>query len=195
MIYRLTILILAMMLALLALLVIADPIDAAESPTKAECTADSELDCGPGRWLWVGKWDGLLRCESRPTRGTPHLGVTAGQRAEEVRVDQTGTSGERSGFQFMRSTWNRIAVARNRPGLIGDDPYRKTLAQQLRQATWLRRNVGLSQWACGRFYGTGDGWIYLTGLHHETRHPEKCRLNLIRRHHIGRKIARSVCDA
>lgn len=147
-----------------------------------------------GRWVYVGPgWEGVMRCESKPSQ-LPPLGRTAKQRASEVRIDQTGGLGERTGFQILRSTWDGWARERDADYLIGRDPWRTTLAQQLRQATHGRRRYGISQWSCGRHWGSGDGWVFVTGEHKLPKNPQRCATNLETRWGIDEQIARSVCN-
>lgn len=149
----------------------------------------------PGRWVFVGPWDGLMRCESKPSR-LPALAPPGTPEARsEVRVDQTGSAGERTGFQFLPSTWVSMHLPweRDRPVLIERDPYTLTLAQQLKAAEWLRSNVGIYQWSCGDHYGTGDGWVYVTGEHHLPKRRKRCARRLHDFYGFTWKISRSVC--
>lgn len=150
-----------------------------------------------GRWVDFGKWNGVVACESSPTANYPHIVPRKQKRRyrAEVRVDQINRwSGASGAFQFLPWTWDSVARKRNRPNLESNQPRSTTLAQQLRQAQWLRENVGIRQWSCGWRYGDGTGPRYVTGERREPRRPAKCARNLRRRHGLTWPVSESVCN-
>ncbi len=150
-----------------------------------------------GRWVDFGKWNGVVACEASPISNYPHL-VPRKHKARykaEVRADIHNVwSGADGPFQFLKSTWNSVAKARGKERFIGRDPHEQTLAQQLRQAQWLRKNVGIRQWVCGYRYGDGTGPRYVTGEVRTPRYPRKCARNLRRHHGVKWRVAKSVCN-
>ncbi len=158
--------------------------------------APSPVWADEGRWVDFGPFNGTFDCESSPSRKPPLAEPGTRRARHEVRADQTGTSGERSVAQFLRSTWDRVAELRGRPHLIGKDPGRVTLAQVLRQSIWLRRNVGADQWTCNRVFGRfadGTGPQYVTAEHRLPRDPDRCARNLRRKWGRSKTVAESVC--
>lgn len=155
-----------------------------------------------GRWVDFGKWNGVVDCESSPNAsaralvtpfGVPLAPSATTEAAREVRVDQAGSARDRGAFQFIPSTWDSVARLRGKPHLIGDDPRTKTLAQQLRQAEWLRRHDGIGHWTCGYRYGDGTGPRWVTGEIRTPKNPERCARNLRRHWGRSRSVARTVC--
>lgn len=128
-----------------------------------------------GRWVYLNKWAGVVRCES-------------GGDAQAT----NRWSGADGLFQFMPATWEAVAERRGKPRLARKAPSSVPVAQQLRQALWLKRNVSIRQWSCWRAYGTGSRWVWVT---HEVKpkDPERCARNLHRRYGRSNKLARSVC--
>lgn len=134
--------------------------------------ADAHTD---GRWVYLNNWAGIVRCES------------------EGDAQATNRwSGADGLFQFAPPTWRAIAERREKPRLARKAPSATTVAQQLRQALWLRSNVDIRQWTCWRAWGTGSKWVWVTSEVHP-KDPERCARNLRRHHGRGRKLAESVC--
>lgn len=179
-----------LMIALLALLVAT----AAVLLSLPDPAGAHEL---PGRWVDFGKWNGVVACEASPTRWFPHQ-VEKRNSAEyraEVRVDSVNRwSGASGAFQFLPSTWDAVAARRGARSLIGRDPRSLTLARQMKQAQWLRKHVGKSQWVCGWRYGDGTGPRYVTGEAKLPSRPWRCARRLDHRHGLKRSVARSICD-
>lgn len=148
-----------------------------------------------GRWVDFGKWNGVVDCESSPV-GTAYVPAHHPVKARaEVRVDQVSWTWDYGGFQFQRNTWDNVAQRRGKTHLIGKDPRTVTLAQQIRQAQWLRKNVGIWQWSCGYRYGDGTGPRFVTGEWKLPSNPEGCARNLDLYHGVRTRVARSVCNA
>lgn len=156
----------------------------------------------PGRWVDFGKWNGVVDCESSPS-SSPALVTPTGKNLaprgtakyrREVRVDQSGYSSDRGAFQFLPSTWDSVARKRGALHLVGKDPRTTTLATQLRQAEWLRRNVGMSQWSCGYRYGDGTLPQYVTGEIKTPNKPVQCKHNIANKYDRTWRVARSVCN-
>lgn len=180
----------------IATILIAVSLQLAAAPPAA---ADPE-----GRWVDFGPWNGVVDCEASPNAGAAAIVTPTGthltepgtrRHAAEVRVDQRAGAADRGAFQFIPSTWDWVAAERGRRHLTGDDPRRKTLATQLRQAEWLRLNGGIGHWTCGYRYGDGTGPRYVTGELRMPAHPGRCTVNLVNIHGIGLRSARSVCGA
>ncbi len=153
-------------LSIVALVLVPADVAAHETP---------EPDAAVGRWIYLNNWAGIVRCES------------------EGDAQATNRwSGADGLFQFMPATWRSVAETRGRPKLTREAPSNYTVAQQLRQALWLRRNVSIRQWACWRHWGTGSKWVWVTG-EIMPKDPERCARNLQRHHGRGRKLAESVC--
>lgn len=150
----------------------------------------------PGRWVDFGKWNGVVACEASPTRANPHLVKNRSSKRyrAEVRADALNPySGTKGSLQFMQGTWNAVAQRRGISRLVGDDPRTASLATTMRQAQWLRRNVGLSQWSCGYRYGDGTGPRYVTGERRMPAKPKRCSRNLHDKHGLSWSVSRSVC--
>lgn len=146
-----------------------------------------------GRWVNLGPWAPVVRCEMGPTGD----------------AQVTSWAGARGAFQFMQYTWDNMNGAhswpegrRYRPRLIGRDPAHTTLAQQLRVAETLRVRVvggGMDHWDCHRFglarYGStpGDTLVWVENEFRMPKHPRRCATNLIDEWGIRPVVARSVC--
>lgn len=140
--------------------------------------AMSPAEAHHGRRVDFGPWNGVVACESEGraaviSRGTPYHGL----------------------FQFSESTWDNMANRRDRSNLLRRPPSQYTVAQQLRQAEYLRTLDGIGHWpVCGRRYGDGTPPIWVTG-EREIKHPKRCAKNLRTHWDFPKRIARSVCGA
>ncbi len=155
-----------------------------------------------GRWVDLGPHNGLTACESSPNglayailtpRGTPLAPPGTRKARAEVRVDQQAAALDRGAWQFIPSTWDWVASARGADHLIGKDPRRTTLAQQYRQAEWLRINGGIGHWTCAWSYDNGTGPRYVTGELRTPRRPHRCARNLERRWATPPDVAADIC--
>ena len=151
----------------------------------------------PGRWVDFGKWNGVVDCEAGPVDylGTPHKVPRhhPTKRNAEVRADSKGHTPDLGIVQFIQLTWNRVSVLRDANWLVGRDPRIVTLAEQMRNAEWLRRNVSINQWSCGYRYGDGTTKRWVTGVWKESPHPRRCARNLRRHHGFRWRHAASIC--
>ena len=159
--------------------------------------ADAHEDL-PGRWLDAGNWNGVIACEAGPNNhhGTPHMVPHHHplKRSAEVRADSRGHTPDLGVVQFIEKTWNNVSSLRGAHWLVGRDPRTVTLAEQMRNAQWLRTNVGIFQWSCGYRYGDGTGPRWVTGVWKESPHPRKCARNLHRHHGFKWSVAASICN-
>lgn len=175
-----------------------------DPPLEEQCRYDLEAAgivddaCAYGRWVRLGKFAGLARCEAGPTPGFPHLAPRGTDAYRlEVRADSKNPRSTARGiFQFINSTWDWVARAHGKTHLVGQDPRNTTIAQQLRQAIRLRNmpGGGISHWVCGYAYGTGSPWIFLTGEWRSASNaPKRCTRNLEGRWNRGTVTAHTVC--
>lgn len=137
--------------------------------------APAAASARPGRRVYLGKFAGIVRCESEGDA--------------QARNHWSGADGL---FQFMPSTWRAVAARRERPRLARKVPSSVTVARQLKQALWLRDNVGIRQWTCWRNYGRGSSWVWITN-EIEPRDPAKCARQLRRKYGRSKRLANSVC--
>ncbi|MFV2039651.1 MAG: transglycosylase family protein, partial [Acidimicrobiales bacterium] len=133
-----------------------------------------------GPWFFIiarnlGKSAGFVRCESEGDA--------------EARNRWSGADGL---FQFMPSTWRAVASRRDRPRLSRKAASDVTVARQLKQALWLRDNVGIRQWTCWRSYGRGSSWVWVSN-EIKPRNPARCARQLRRNYGRSKKLANSVC--
>ncbi len=151
-----------------------------------------------GRNVDFGFWNGIVKCEASPNNahGTPHLVLEhhPEKRAREVRADSIGHSPDKGIVQFIQSTWDSVALARGKGRLVGKDPRSFTLATQMRQAQYLRKNVSIRQWSCYRSYYNGTKARWVTGEWKLPKNPERCARNLHKHHGFKLKMADSICN-
>lgn len=151
---------------------------------------DITHDDGTGRWVDFGPWNGVVDCEASPTAHYPPLS----SHPEEVRADIRNVSSGAAGlFQFMPSTWRWVANSRGELTLAQRPPTAVTIAQQFRQAEWLRTNWGIYHWVCGFRYGDGTGARYVTAEAKPPRDPAQCRKNLRRQWGANRSMRVTMC--
>ena len=152
-----------------------------------------------GRWVDFGPgWSGIVDCESSPTPNYPHLVPRhhPKKRAVEIRADSKGSSNDRGVVQFIPSSWDWASKSRGAWWLVGKDPRTVTLAEQMRNAQWLRTETrgGIGHWACWRrWFGADVGPQWVTGEWKPSPHPFKCARNLRRHHGFRWRHAASIC--
>jgi hypothetical protein len=146
-----------------------------------------------GRFVLLGPWAGLVRCEAGPTANFPPLAEGAGRKLE-VRADSKNPrSTARGPFQFIDTTWDWVAERHGQDRLVGKDPRRFSVARQLRQAARLSvmAGGGIVHWECGHRFNTGSPWVFLSGESKTPKNPRACFKRTKR--FVTRDVARSVC--
>lgn len=99
----------------------------------------------PQKWgQAVEQWRPLVAGQFPPEQVEMALCVIYGESRGDPRADNP-TSSARGLFQFLKSTWNKVAVATNGPNYDSGAPYNPEISTYY--AAWLWADSGWGQWS------------------------------------------------